>query len=140
MEMVPSNNETFSRDGATLTFSHDDKCFYVVRLQEAEEMARAQAKAPSPVSVFLAAKEGNVSIKQLSAEHQKQFEAARAKEGNSLVSAGAVRVLTLEESREFEERYPECILDSLWAEKVEGDRREGAAGQVTVVRVRLAGP
>jgi len=117
MEMVPCNSETFSRDDAALTYSHDDKCFYVVRLQEAEEMARTQAKAPSPMSVFMTAKEGNVSFKQLSAEHQKQFEAARAKEGNSLVSAGAVRVLTLDESREFEERHPECILDSLWAER-----------------------
>ena len=56
MEMIPCNNETFSRDDAALTYSHDDKCFYVVRLQEAEEMARAQAKAPSPMSVFMAAK------------------------------------------------------------------------------------
>ena len=124
MEMVPCNNETFSRDDAALTYSHDDKCFYVVRLQEAEEMARAQAKAPSPMSVFMAAKEGNVSFKQLSAEHQKQFEAARAKEGNSLVSAGAVQVLTLDESREFEEKYPECILDSLWAERWKAKKRK----------------
>ena len=116
-EVLPCSNETFSRDDAALTYSHDDQCFYVVRMQHAEEMARAQAEAPSPLSVFLAAKEGNVSFKQLSSEHQKQFEAARAKEGNSFVSAGAVRLLTLEESHEFEEKYPECILDSLWAER-----------------------
>ena len=89
----------------------------MVHLPEAEGMVRAQARAPSPISLFLAAKEGNVSFKQLSAEHQKQFEAARAKEANSLVSAGAVRVLSAEESRRFEEQHPECILDSLWAER-----------------------
>ena len=59
----------------------------------------------------------SVSFKQLSAEHQKQFEAARAKEANSLVPAGAVRILSLEESHQFEERHPECVLDSLWAER-----------------------
>ena len=96
MEMLPCSSETFSRDDAALTYSHDDKCFYVVRMQHAEEMARAQAKAPSPLSVFLAAKEGNVSFKQLSSEHQKQFKVARAKEGNSLVSTGAVLILTQE--------------------------------------------
>ena len=117
MEMVPCNNETFSRDDAALTYSHDDKCFYVVQVLRAEELAQAQAKAPSPLSVISAAKEGNVCFKQLSSEHQNQFEAARVEEGNSLVSAGAVRTLTLEESREFEEKYPECILDSLWAER-----------------------
>ena len=58
-----------------------------------------------------------MSFNQLSPEHQMQFEAARLKEGNSLVSAGAVRVLTQEESRRFEETFPECVLDSLWAER-----------------------
>ena len=117
LEILSCDSEQFSRDDAALTSSHADQKFYVVRLPEAEEMARAQAQAPSPTSFFLAAKEGNVSYKQLSAEHQKRFEEARAKEANSLVSAGAVRVLSLEESRRFAERHPECILDSLWAER-----------------------
>ena len=117
LEIMSCDSEQFSRDDAALTYSHEDKRFYVVRLPEAEEMARAQARAPSPISLFLAAKEGNVSFNQLSAEHQKLFEAARAKEANSLVSAGAVRALTLEEPRQFEERHPECVLDSLWAER-----------------------
>ena len=115
-EILPCNRTEFPRPDAALTFSHDDECFYVVQLPHASEMSRAQAQAPSPISVYLV-KEGNVSCKQLSPEHQKQFEAARLKERNSLVSAGAVRVLTQEESRRFEETFPKCVLDSLWAER-----------------------
>ena len=114
-EILPCNRTEFSRQDAALTYSHDDGCFYVVQLPQAPEMSRAQADAPTPVSVYLAApkasgaaKEGNVSFKQLSPEHQKLFEAAREKEGNSLVSAGAVRILTQEESRKFEEIPSAC--------------------------------
>ena len=68
------------------------------------------------ISLFLA-QEGNIVFKQLSAEHQKEFLAARNKEANSLVSAGAVIILNDQDSRKFEEQYPECVLDSLWTER-----------------------
>ena len=63
-------------------------------------------------------KKGNITFKQLSAEHQKEFLAAREKEANSLVPAGAVNILNDEKSRIFEEQHPEGVLDLLWT--VEG--------------------
>ena len=115
-DVVPCNKIEYPRQDAVITYSHDDGCFYVAQLPQASAMSQAQANASSPKSVYLV-KECNVSFKQLSPGHQKLFEAARLKEGNSLVSAGAVRVLTPEESIAFEEAHPECVLDSLWAER-----------------------
>ena len=100
------------------------QCFYVVELTGASELNRsyksstehASSNPKTGISLYLA-QEGNISFKQLSAEHQKEFLAARQKEANSLLSAGAVRILNDEESRQFEEQYPECVLDSLWTER-----------------------
>ena len=41
LETFSCDNESFSKDDAALTYSHDDHKFYVVHLPEAEEMARA---------------------------------------------------------------------------------------------------
>ena len=56
-------------------------------------------------------------LKHVSIRHQKEFLAARRKKANSLLSAGAVKILDEQESRRFEEQYPECVLDSLWTER-----------------------
>ena len=45
------------------------------------------------------------------------FLAARQKEANSLLSAGAVNVSNEEESRRIEEQHPQSVLDSLGAER-----------------------
>ena len=94
-----------------LTYSHDDECFYVAELSGAQDITRGYQELAeqgptdhrSGISVYLA-QEGNISFKQLSADHQEEFLAARKKEADSLVSAGAVRILNDEESRRFEER------------------------------------
>ena len=45
-------------------------------------------------------------------------------EAESAQNVLSVKILTLEESRAFEEAYPECILDSLWAERWKGTDEE----------------
>lgn len=60
-----------------LTSSHDDKCFYVAEMQGALEASRRQqevagedrAESGEHLSVY-DAQEGNITFKQLSAEHQ----------------------------------------------------------------------
>ena len=113
-----------------ITHSHDDECFYVAEVTGAQEFNRgyrelsgdAAAEPGADMSLYLA-QEGNITFKQLSAEHQEEFLAARQKEANSLVSAGAVRILNDQESRKFEEQHPECVLDSLWTGRWKAGQR-----------------
>ena len=122
--IAPCNQRTFSKSDAVLTYSHGEKCFYVAEVTGAGELNRgkrelaghASGESGADISLYLA-QEGNITFKQLSAEHQKEFLAARQKEANSLLSAGAVRILNDEESKQFEEQHPECVLDSLWTER-----------------------
>ena len=81
-----------------LTFSHDDSCFYASELKGASELNRGHKEAETDISLYLA-QEGNITFKQLSAEHQKEFLAARQKEANSLVPSGAVKILNDRESK-----------------------------------------
>ena len=48
-EVLPCSNAVCPRDDAAITYSHDDRCFYVVQAPLAGEVGRAQAKAPSPL-------------------------------------------------------------------------------------------
>ena len=87
-----------------ITYSHDDECFYVAEVPGAQELNRGYQELSGDVvgepgtdiSLYLA-QEGNITFKQLSAEHQEEFLATRQKEANSLVSAGAVRILSDQE-------------------------------------------
>ena len=124
MEITPCNRRTFSKKDAVLTFSHDGPCFYVAEVEGASELNRGykeladepSGNASADISLFLA-QEGNITFKRLNLQHQKEFLAARQKEANSLLPAGAVKILDENESRIFEEQYPECLLDSLWTER-----------------------
>ena len=124
MEITPCNRRTFSKSDAVLTYSHDDGCFYVAEIPGARELSReyrdrvgdVPEKAQPDISLY-AVQGGNITFKQLSAEHQKEFLAARQKEANSLLSAGAGKILNDAESRRFEEQHPGCVLDALCTER-----------------------
>ena len=145
--IAPCNRRTFSKSDAALTYSYGEECFYVVELTGAGELnqgykelaGHASGESGADISLYLA-QEGNITFEQLSAEHQKEFLAARQKEANRLLSAGAVRILNDEESLQFEEQYPECVLDSLWTERWKAtDEQKGVVSQIAVVCCWLAG-
>ena len=87
----------------------------MLALEEASELNRGHKEAMADVASH-PAQEGNITLKQLSIEYQKEFLAARQTVANRLLSARAVRILNDAESRRFEEQHPEFGLDSLWTE------------------------
>ena len=84
VEITPHNRRMFNKNNAGLVYSHDDKCFYVAEIPGAAEAIRIQRQAAEKetaepqngISVFVV-QEGNISFKQLSEEHQKEFLKAR---------------------------------------------------------------
>ena len=60
---------------------------------------------------------GQVEFGKLPEAEKKVFRASRAKEFKSLLDNKAIRVLTLEESREFRKRHPESILESRFVDR-----------------------
>ncbi|CAE7497850.1 MOD1, partial [Symbiodinium microadriaticum] len=60
---------------------------------------------------------GQVEFGRLPEAEKKVFRASRAKEFKSLLDNKAIRVLTLEESREFRKRHPESILESRFVDR-----------------------
>ena len=112
--LKPARTGTFGPDSAAAAFSHSDKCFYIVdmpqllrRIEHREIGIYAQEKGPS----------GYVTFSQLAPQEQIKFQEARNAEAWGLLEVGAVRILSVEESLQFLARSPECILDSLWAER-----------------------
>ena len=106
---MPKGPEVFDQDSAAITYSHDDEKFYNVKAFD----------SPTSLSISLVeeAKEGNVTFERLSQEHQKKFLKSRDKEATTLIEAGAIELMSMEELRAFERAHPECVLDSLWTEK-----------------------
>ena len=59
----------------------------------------------------------SVVFSKLRPQERKQFEAARKKEIDNLLRLGAFRVMSMEESRQFENHDPEAVIDSNFVEK-----------------------
>ena len=99
-QLVAINNQVYNREDAALTYSHEDKCFYVVHVPGATQLAQTSSVPPSSIAIYIVeeTQKGNNSYKKLSREHQAEFDKSRKKEGDSLTDAGAVRVLSLAES------------------------------------------
>ena len=91
-----STGKPFTASYAEASFCYRDKCHYV-----------SKAKASF----------GQVEFTKLDEERKKVFRAARKKELDSLVSNGAVKILSLEESRRFEEEFPEQVIDSKFVDR-----------------------
>ena len=104
------------KEHAALPYSYDDQKFYVVNLPFAEELANnTPLEDLSTISIYTAKKfqSGGITFSKLTPAEQELFVKSRAKEGNHLVTSEAVRILSLDESRAFEDHFPECVLNSL---------------------------
>ena len=92
-----SSRTTFGRDEAAAVWSHDDRKFYVVK------------KKTSP---------GQVKVNSLPEAEQKSFTDSRKKEIDSLVQTGAVKILTVAESRAYRQKWGDArVIDSLWVDR-----------------------
>eukprot|EP00435_Cladocopium_sp_Y103_P059011 s3579_g21.t1 len=67
---------------------------------------------------------GQVEFRNLNPEHKAVFQKARDKEVQSLLDNKAIKILPLEESREFKRQHPECVLGSRYVDrcKPKGDK------------------
>ena len=106
-------SDTFGKSDAVLTFSHKDQCFYVTHQNNLSEIRR------SPVEVYVQQKTaaGSVNFRALGESDMQKFQDARNKEGWTLQEVGAVRILSVADSREFIADDPEAVVDSLWVER-----------------------
>ena len=81
-------------------------------LQEAEAIYDYEEK-----KFFLAKGTGTIESWKLSKSEQQAFHDARYKEVKALLDLGAMRILSLEESLAFREKYPEYILPSRYVDR-----------------------
>ena len=58
-----------------------------------------------------------VEYRHLPLLHQKKFDAARWKEVNGLLDLKAYRILSLEESLQFQRDFPDCVLPSRFVDR-----------------------
>ena len=79
--MVAIDEKVYDRDDAALTYSHADKCFYVVHVPGAAQLAQAEAPSTPSIAIFAVEKahEGNITYKKLSPEHQAEFDKSKKK-------------------------------------------------------------
>eukprot|EP00435_Cladocopium_sp_Y103_P022132 s1863_g5.t1 len=90
------NEETFTSSSAEASFCAKDRCMYVARAK----------------SSF-----GQVEFSKLSEEEKVKFRASRQKELESLISTGAVKVLSVAESMEFLQKTPSQVIDSKFVDR-----------------------
>ncbi|CAE7633607.1 unnamed protein product [Symbiodinium necroappetens] len=95
-EPVSCGKETFQATQATAFFNLRDKRFYLTK----------QKLSP-----------GQVEFRNLDEGEKAVFRKARAKEVQSLIDMGAIRILSLEESRCFEQENPRHVLNSKYVDR-----------------------
>eukprot|EP00435_Cladocopium_sp_Y103_P070714 s172_g35.t2 len=96
LQPCTENEATFTCEQAEASFCAKDRCMYVTKTK----------------SSF-----GQVEFSKLPEDEKVMFRASRKKELDSLVSTGAVRVLSLEESLRFMRDTPEQVIDSKYVDR-----------------------
>eukprot|EP00435_Cladocopium_sp_Y103_P008346 s2034_g2.t1 len=96
--MNPPNTSKFNIHEAEAVFNVRDQCMY---------LTKAKAKT-SP---------GQVEFKNLPEKYKEIFRKARAKEVASLLNSGAIKILSVEESRKFAKEHPESVLPSRYVDR-----------------------
>ena len=91
-----SDGKTFHGAYAEASYCYRDKCHYVTKSK---------------------ASFGQVQFSKLDEKEKEVFRKARKKELDSLISNGAVRVLSLSESRAFERDFPDQVIDSKFVDR-----------------------
>ena len=79
-----------------------------------------------------AAADGTIDYWKLPSKDKPEFDRARHKEIQSLLDLGALRLLSLKESLEFREKFPDYVLPSRWV-----DRWKGTDEQTVIAKSRL---
>ena len=92
----PAYTYTFDRHKAEASFSIRDNCMYVTKAKTSF---------------------GQVEFKDLHEKEKEIFRAARKKEIDSLISNGAVKVLSVEESLEFSRMFPSQVIESRFVDR-----------------------
>ena len=97
------NNDTLVNQDAEASFSYQDKCIYLTKTKM------------SP---------GQITFSKLSEKHRKVFQAAREKEVKLLLDNKAIKILSVEESRQFRRNHPDYVLSSRYVDrwKPDGDK------------------
>ncbi|CAE6964999.1 GIP [Symbiodinium sp. CCMP2592] len=93
---VPSSPKTFQSDEAHAVYHHQEKRMFLAK------------KVDPP---------GHVDFRRLHEKLKKVFRKSRAKEIKSLLDSGAIKILTLEESAQFERDHPEHVLTSRYVDR-----------------------
>ena len=96
-EPIPTDKNGFAAKEAVAYYSYTNKCILL-----------AKKKKESP---------GQVDFKKLPESLKKVFRKARDKEIKSLIDSGAIRVMSLEESRKFAKDHPEHVLTSRYVDR-----------------------
>ena len=131
-DLLPIREGSFQRENAVLVCGAD-RNFYVVELpqllrhqnkaQDALITVQVLAQSSSPDkasaidSTITGAAAGTITYSKLSDLQKTQFDEARHDESWGLVHISAVSVMSLKDSREFENNHPEAVLDSLWVDR-----------------------
>ena len=101
--MTPISTTNFSLSQAEGSYSQADHCIYITKMKLAP---------------------GHIDFDRLtSATHRKAFLDARIKEVQSLIDNKAIKILSSEESRAFQQDHPDCVLPSRYVDgwKPSGD-------------------
>ena len=95
-EPVCKNKTTFTHDQAEAVYDYHEKKMFLTKKKE------------SP---------GHVDFKKLPERLKKVFRKSRDKEINSLLSSGAIKILSVKESQEFERLHPDHVLTSRYVDR-----------------------
>ena len=95
-EPVYKNKTTFTHDQAEAVYDYHEKRMFLTKKKE------------SP---------GHVDFKKLPERLKKVFRKSRDKEINSLLSSGAIKILSVKESQEFERLHPDHVLTSRYVDR-----------------------
>ena len=93
---IPYSKETFTCPEAAASYNHGDQRMYLARKKE------------SP---------GQVDYAKLSPVHKKIFDKSRNKEIQSLLDSGAIKIMSVEESLQFEKDNPNHVLTSRYVDR-----------------------
>ena len=96
--MNPPNTSKFNATEAEAVFNGNDQCMY---------LTKSKAKT-SP---------GQVEFRHLPEKYKQIFRKSRAKEVTSLLNSGAIKILSVEESRKFAKEHPDHVLTSRYVDR-----------------------
>ena len=95
-EPIATSKEKFHLKDSAATFSSSERLFFITK------------KKVSP---------GEVIFKDLPEKFKKIFRKSRNKEIDSLLKSGAIKILSVKESREFAEKFPDYVLTSRYVDR-----------------------